>query len=128
MLYRQIEKFFVKPLKLQINTISPECTPCRSILCSNKFYAALKNAAFVFFYVNKSFSLTVSIITAVNTQNLTFLAFTCVMNFQIRNFVRLQKVVCKNAEGKFYVLNVIHVMRHIYMTGTNLLLKDKLAF
>ena len=70
----------------------------------------------------------ISIITAVNTQNLIFLAFTSVMNFQIRNFVRLQKVVCKNAEGKFYVLNVIHVMRHIYMAGTNLLLKDKLAF
>ena len=90
-----------------------------------KANATFKNAAVTFFYMNISFSLCFSIIAAENFKSLAFAAFTCIMNFKILNFMRLQKIIIKNTKSKLNVFNVVHVMRHVYMAGTDNLLKDK---
>ena len=75
--------------------------------------------------MNISFSLCFSIIAAENFKSLAFAAFTCIVNFKILNFMRLQKIIIKNTKSKLNVFNVVHVMRHVYMAGTDNLLKDK---
>ncbi len=63
------------------------------LFCLGEFYTALKHAAAAFFNVDEGFTGAIRSFPAVNTESLPFLAFACVMNFEVCNFMALQKII-----------------------------------